>query len=326
MFMRHFQNFSHYLPAILPVIAVSCSFVEEVPSFSADELTPTHLLFRRAGEPSNSILNATAFIYGNDDGKMLLETWQDIDLEEDKPLIYSTNGNKTAVVVANWNIEDVVYEDVASMESLKNYCCHFNDEDPSKPVLAGKVQFRADAGSPVTVRLSPLLAKLSISSFQVDFSGQGYSGMRLEDVCVYITNINGYASILGTAPRNREILNQGGLDPVFLKNLAHPEMVYSPNVLGAQLYCYPNASDGVWEGDPVYPTRLVIEGKIDGVTYYYPIRIGNSHVEAGANYEYRIKIKGKGTLDPDKDADAKMVEFQLAAVPWTEKTLGDEIY
>lgn len=325
--MLHFPHFYFYLPAILPVIAVSCSFVEEHPSFSADELiTPTRLLFRRAGDPSNQLENATVFIYNNDDGEKLLETWQDIDLNDEESLIYSTNGNKIAVFVANRNTDMVSYEEVGSMESLKNFCSHFSEEDPAAPVMTGKVQYKADGDYPVAVRLAPLLAKVCISSFLVDFDGQGYNGSYLEDTRVYITNINGYASVLGTAARNREILNQGGLDPFFMKKFSHPEMVYSGQVHGAQLYCYPNASDGVWEGEEVHPTRLVIEGRIDGETYYYPIRIGNSHVEAGANYEYRIKIKRKGTTDPEIDADAKMVECELVPVPWNEKKLDDEIF
>ena len=72
------------------------------------------------------------------------------------------------------------------------------------------------------------------------------------------------------------------------------------------LYCYPNDSDDDMMGSP--PTRMVVQGDIDGATYYYPVDInregfgytsGPHGLSRNVKYSYSLLITRKGSTDPD---------------------------
>jgi hypothetical protein len=80
------------------------------------------------------------------------------------------------------------------------------------------------------------------------------------------------------------------------------------------------------EGNPGNPpTRLVLEGKIDGHIYYWPINIGHEAqegtyvAERNHSYIYDIHIRRKGTSDPDIPISIKTGEIKLKVESWIEK-------
>ena len=88
------------------------------------------------------------------------------------------------------------------------------------------------------------------------------------------------------------------------------------------LYCYPNPADGTVFGQPV--TRLVVEGKLRGVTYYYPIDLPG--LEADTQYNLDITLTRTGTADPDIPAASGTILLQDEVLEWDERDLEDVFY
>ena len=79
----------------------------------------------------------------------------------------------------------------------------------------------------------------------------------------------------------------------------------------------------------------MIEGKIQGETWYWPIDINRGWVgseggpgvgsgvcpgvESNRRYVFDVTIRGKGTKDPDTPVTAAMAETVLKAQTWKEK-------
>jgi hypothetical protein len=92
---------------------------------------------------------------------------------------------------------------------------------------------------------------------------------------------------------------------------------------GVRLLCYPNLASEETLGTPF--TRLVIEGKIQGETWYWPINVnrdcGTDHegIERNMRYIYDITIKSKGTKDPNTPIIPEMAETIFKTERWEEK-------
>ena len=147
-----------------------------------------------------------------------------------------------------------------------------------------------------------------------------YSGKSLTDVQAYLTNVNGTCQPLRRDGfRPVEILNNGRLRSTDLERLSSPQLLrVAPRIsrqMGGEttyetfdLYCYPNDVAQESSGSPF--TRLVIQGDIDGQTYYYPIPInrpgfgysaGKEGICSNVNYVMNIHITGPGALSPSED-------------------------
>lgn len=313
--------------AILPVCVMSCSYYGNTPAFSADDLTNTPISFRPAGGFPFLYDNAFAFIY-NDDASRKLDSWQEVSLKDDRITLASGSGGKLAVMVVNYFFTQFMTYNVGSFDSINSLLVPYSLQDPKLPTCCGVLHYNTLKPGLNYMEISPLMARVEIREFKVDFSGTGYSSSRLENARVYLTNLNGLCPLGGNPDYAREIINQGYYDYNVCSKLAHPEMTISEDVKGAVLYCFPNNADTVWDGAEQisFATKLVIEGTIDGTTYYYPIRIGDSHVQKGANYVYDITLKRKGCLDPDGELDQHTAQINLIYNPWTEKENADEIF
>ena len=93
---------------------------------------------------------------------------------------------------------------------------------------------------------------------------------------------------------------------------------------GTRLYCYPNATTQSSPGSP--PTRLVIEGKLQGKTCYYPLEIGRGTwgvtppgVLPGRTYRFDITLTRRGADTPDISLEPGTVQCSLSVTPWNER-------
>ena len=92
---------------------------------------------------------------------------------------------------------------------------------------------------------------------------------------------------------------------------------------GIRLLCYPNISTQESIGTPF--TRLVIEGKIQGETWYWPINInrdsgsGHEGISRNRRYVYDITIRSRGTKDPDTPIVPEMAVTTFTTEKWEEK-------
>ena len=248
----------------------------------------------------------------NDDDVRRLDSYCSFDRPDTPYLdISSSAGDKLVVVLANCIGKSFTASEFRSYESLEGMVWRLKDEDPARPVMSGECQISAGAAGYTPLQLTPLLADICLDHLKCDFTGRGYRSRTLENCRVYLTNISGSVEVLRKDGfRITELENAGGLDQVYVSGMKHPEMV-SRGVTPGQwspvhLYCYPNDSAEDTPGSP--HTRMVVQGDIDGITYYYPVEInqdgfgyasGPHGLSRNVKYSYSLLVTRKGSTDPD---------------------------
>ena len=268
---------------------------------------------------ASDISRIDLFVFNDDDSRRL-DSYCSMG-RPDTPYIYVTSGagDKLVVAVANCTGRSFTYDEFSSYESLESVVWELKDEDPAHPVMSGECQVSAGAGGYTPLHLTPLLSGVCLDFLKCDFSGRGYRSRTLENCSVYLTNLSGSSEILRQDGfKISRLENPGGLDYDYLSTMRHPEMIRRSVVPGqwspVDLYCYPNdVSDGSI-GSP--RTKMVVQGDIDGITYFYPIEInqdgygytsGQHGLSRNVKYSYSLTVTRKGSLDPETPVGPEQV-------------------
>lgn len=278
-----------------------CRGAEETPDGDATRADDWHLIRR-----------LDLFIF-EDDGIGMLDAYsRSYAYSPTAVELCSSGGEKRVVAVANAAFPDSFVSSILSYEDLRGAVVSLTEDNPSYPIMSGEARFTAGSGRSCDLTLEPMMSVIELRSLRFRGAGEALTGVR-----VYLTGIGNRAELLreeGFLPS--ETLNNGGLSETDLARLAYSGMVYRylgngrPDGDGtaygtASLYCYPNEAEEESAGSPF--TRLVIEGKLNGQTCYYPIPIdrdldgGNGAGGIGRNrrYVYEILLTRAGTGSPD---------------------------
>lgn len=235
----------------------------------------------------------------------------------------SSTAARKVVILSNYPANTYAWSGVRSLESLADLPFRLEDEDPAAPMLYGE----SEAGVMNQVELRPMLAKVTLRSIACDFTGRAYAGEKLQDVRAYLTYASAECRPFASEDRPSSWLNAGGLDEAGTAALSHPEIILrtlSPALGGrihpsADFCCYPNPSDGTQFGSPV--TRLVIEGRLRGVTYYYPIDLPG--LQADVQYAMDVTLTRAGTTDPDTPAASGSIRLECRVLDWDGREWED---
>ena len=241
-----------------------------------------------------------------------------------------TRGRRLLAVLANSPGGRYTWAEVNSWEGLQKMKADLRKENPLTPIMRGKAVLEAGDDRMVHIGLTPLLSLVELSSISCDFSGKSYEGATLSEWKAYLTNVNATCSIFGEeegAPV--DILNRGGLREYDLEQMACPWMIYAemdspplpePADPGLSFYCYPNLAEEETLGTPF--TRLVIEGKVDGERWYWPLDIGREEypggIQGGMSYSFEVRITRLGVKDPDTPVDGITARATINILPWKE--------
>lgn len=294
----------------------------------AHSMSSVKLAVRQTEE--TKIRSLDAFVF-NDDALQRIDCYQRLDeIAGNELLIASCGGGKIVLLCANAPWENKGWHDVSSLQKASTMKVNLEDEDKEYPTMSAVI--RMDAGSQADISLERLTSTIELRSIRCDFTGRTYEGESITEAKAYLTNVNGTCRI---APADDEpierIINHGSLIPedmTIFKNFGILKdslgtidiSLYFP---GTRLLCYPNTSSEESIGTPF--TRLVIEGKIQGETWYWPINInrdsGSTHegIERNRRYVYDITIRSKGTKDPDSPIKPEMAETIFKTEKWKEK-------
>jgi hypothetical protein len=278
----------------------------------------------------SQIRSIDAFIF-NDDKLRRIDSYQrNTELSGEEILIGSCSGNKVAILCANAPWEKLEWKDIHSFNKVASIRVNLEDEVREHPVMCATTHLNAGDGTAVT--LERLTSEVELRSIRCDFSGKPYEGESITDVKMYLTNVNASCSIAPEGEYKIErIINHGGLIPEDVINMINVNTItdtletINPSYTypGVRLLCYPNIASEETMGTPF--TRLVIEGKIQGETWYWPINInrdcGTDHegIERNMRYIYDITIKSKGTKDPNTPIVTEMAETIFKTERWEEK-------
>jgi len=284
---------------------------------------------------------ADIFVY-NDDRTERLDVYQRTVMDGGLIEIARTKGKRKVVVVVRGQLDRYEWSGNNSYNYIRQLDVDFTKDNPALPTLSGEMKL-GDGKSEGEIKLNPLLSKIVLRSIRADFKGRAYEGAKLTDIKIYLTNVNTLCNVVQADDfPSRGVLNAGRLSYEDLGKMDHPEMVYTDlgvsagtnwTELNAELFCYPNTNEEESIGSPY--TRLVIEGKIQGNTWYYPINInreglcwvdGIPGIDRNCQYVYDVTIKRTGSSDPDKPISIADVEISCIVESWKEMEERDEVY
>lgn len=283
---------------------------------------------------------ADVFVY-DDDQLRRLDTYQREVLGSDRMKVASTSGPKIVAMVVNGRTGRYTWTSSNTYSYMERLDAEFEKEELAHPTLSGHITICGKSSKPCDMELHPIMSKIVLRSIRCDFSGMAYEGARFTGAKVYMTNVSTICRMMQEKDfRTRGTLNTGRLVPEDLRNLADPSMISQnlPDSIGKDwlevnrtMYCYPNTNEEESQGSPF--TRMVIEGQINGTTWYYPINInredicwveGTPGIDRGQTYIYDITIKRTGTDDPDKPVTLDDISVVCEVVPWEEKENREE--
>ena len=268
--------------------------------------------------------NTLDILVFNDDRLQRLDSYQRIeDFNDDSAYASSTAGDKIFFLYYGSTDDRYGWAQINSMGALSRIHCDLEDESKENPVMTGQCRCCAGEGA-IEVALTPLSCMVCLTELQCDFSGTAYANSTVTDVKAYLTNVNASCSIIpGSAHSGIRLINAGMLNPDDLKGFADKSIIVQDitDRLGidlittdARFLCYPGHQD------TGRSTRLVIEGNIDGETYYWPIEVGDAEgITRNHVYNYSILLRRKGTSDPDNIIDRRDIGVGLKVKPWEEK-------
>ena len=251
-----------------------------------------------------------------------LDAWQHFDTVNGNR-VTGTSSTAAETLVALAGCPAGTWDGIRTYASLQDIRFRLEDEDPVSPMMYGT----GTAGSSGTLTLRSMLAKVTVRSIACEFSSRPYAGERLQNVRAYLTYASRECRPFEEDDAPVSWINAGRLDEVETASLPHPELVVRDltTSLGGRIYpaadffCYPNPSDGQEFGRPV--TRLVIEGTLRGVTYYFPIDLPG--LEADVQYRMDITLTRTGTTDPDTPAVSGSIRLDGAVMDWDGRELDD---
>ena len=199
--------------------------------------------------------------------------------------------------------------------------------------MTGVAVMNAGSGATVSIEMRSLASEVVLRSVSCDFTGRAYTDRHISDVRVYLTNVNARCSITAEGDvLPTEIVNAGGLDEEDMETMKDPQMLMQEipegirkevAEVGLAFRCYPNASERESPRTPF--TRLVIEGRIDGETFWWPIDINREEsaqeqgIHRSRQYIYDVTITRKGSSSPEDVVETDAVRLQMNIRPWTEK-------
>ena len=229
----------------------------------------------------------------------------------------SSTGRRKVVIVANSHMTDNGIEHIYSYEDLAASVSEFTSDSPLSPVMTGEAEFIAGTDRKVSVTLGPIMSQIEVASVKCDMKG-AWAGHRLQNVKLYITGMSNRTGLLEEEDfQPAEILNHGAFVEEDMRRLNYSGMSYkylgngtrqgnATSYGNAALYCYPNTAKEESIGSPF--TKLVIEGTMDGKTYYYPIPVnrpgygwtgGKEGIGRNVKYVLDITLTRPGSDDPD---------------------------
>ena len=309
-----------HLPAFLLIACTPLNAPEE----PAPEVRKAQIYIYPTGKTSIQGLDLLFF----QDGPLhRLDAYQHLDgAAGNRVTGTSSTAARQVVILSGYPSDTYPWSGVRSIESLADLPFRLEDENPAAPMLYGV----SEAGSMDRVILRPMLSKVTLRSVGCDFSSRAYADERLQDVRAYLTYVRQECRPFAPEDPPSAWLNAGRLDEAATATLSHPEAVFRElaTSLGgrirpeASFYGYPNPSDGTQFGSPV--TRLVIEGKLRGVTYYYPIDLPG--LEADVQYRLDVTLTRAGTTDPDTPAVAGSIRLESRVLDWDGRDWEDIHY
>ncbi len=274
----------------------------------------------------NNINTLEIFVFRNNEGGVdygLLDGYKKLTGDELKNMgnitLKTTTGKKIIYAIANSHKTD--WTDGISKEKIEQLMAYLYKEDVKNFIMFASSEVTLQATSTVTMVLTRMVSRVTLNSLQVSFAGTPFEGDPLQNVKAYLTNVQAQKSLLTGIGTNLKVVNSKKYVPEDMTGITMQGMLYdnlAESITEAthstphHFYCYENSRNIETDDDRF--TRLVIEGTLNGITYYYPIAIKN--LKRNSCYSLDVKIYRPGSLDPDKEVEYGTLDMRLNVQPW----------
>lgn len=320
------------LLSLLPAMTYGCSISEKdmhSPVHTSEEVSLNITKGGNAGE----IATLDILVFRDDELK-LLDCYQRIeDTGKWDRNVTSGTGRRIISICANGQLECDEWAWVRSRQTLDKITASLELERRDNPLMSGEaaITMNAERKDITEISIYPLVSEIYLRSICCDFRGKPYSGEKIHDVKVYLTNVNAECGLLEDGMiYPKRIINPGRLCQEDVRLFSETSLIVQeiPQDIGTswiypdiRLWCYPGNIEEESPGTPY--TRLVIEGKISGKTFYWPVNInreeGGSGIGRNQRYIYDIKITRKGSDDPDRPVNTEDLDISFEIKTWEEK-------
>lgn len=299
---------------------VHISFVNDVQTRATGQGHGVH-------DDDNSINSLEIFIFrvnegGADDG--LLDGYKKLTEDELKNLsnisMKTTTGKKVIYAIANSHNTD--WPDGISREKVEQMMAYLHKEDVKNFIMFAANEKTLQPETTVNMVLVRMVSRVTLNSVQVSFAGTPLEGTPLQNVKAYLTNVQAQKRLLDGSGTDLKVVNSKkyvaeDMAGIKMQGMLYDELAGSisetTHTTPHYFYCYEN-NRGTETDDNRF-TRLVIEGTLDGVTYYYPVAIKN--LRRNSCYSIDVKIYRPGSLDPDKDVEYGALDLKLEVLDWS---------
>lgn len=233
--------------------------------------------------------------------------------------IRTTTGMKMIYVVANAHREN--WRGVNTREIFERQTALLAEDNVRDFIMTGSLETELQLASTVEIPIRRLVSRIQVGPIRTAFDGGPYEGLLLEDVKVYLTNVQAQKFIHDGSGSNLKVLGNNGYNAEDAISCVMPGMIYEDLDTGISdvgynspvyFYCYENMPEK--ETDTEKFTRVVIEGVLDGVRYYYPIMLGK--VERNNCYSLEVTISRPGALSPDSGLEKGVLVANLDVLEW----------
>ena len=343
--------FKMLLVALVGTVAVSCEkdiateqlqesklLVNIVPEYSAGTKASGAGHGVQAEDNTVNLLELFVFRAEGDDAGMLdaYKSYSGSELASLSNLeLKTTTGKKHIYAVANSHRSDN-WKGVKTLNDFKAQVASLQLEDAKNFTMVGNVDAQLQTTTSVSFSISRLVSRIQLASVKTDFAGTPWAGSTLQNVKFYIINVAGdklYHD--GSNQPTPTILNSKKLveadcSASTMTGLMKDDIKVNISDDGYNtvhsFYCYENVIAA--ETDASRFTKLVIQGDLNGTTYYYPISInregfgyessvGHMGVKRNNAYTLNVTILRPGSLDPDQPVVHSALKTTLNVVNWS---------
>lgn len=269
----------------------------------------------------------------NDNSLMQIDSYQRVEgTSNGRVNLRSQNGEKRIFAYRNSSSRISDWYNLRSYWGLENIYTELKYERSDAFTMSGEADAIAGSGKTYSLTLKPFVSEIFLRSIRCDFSGKPYEGLSIRNARIYLINVNARCCLIYDEDTNpQEIINYGDLDEEMMSSFEEPGLLIQdigiitqnttrPNIC---LYCYPNTCSEEGPGTPY--TRLVIEGRVNGQTCWWPVNINResgsvqSGIHRNQRYIYDLTLRSMGSSGPDDPIEIEDIDIDLTIESWKEK-------
>lgn len=298
-------------PEIIKESTLTISIVSETKSSTSQTQTEDNtvntvdvFVFRNTAGADNGVLDAHKRFSGAELGDLSALT------------LTTTTGQKNIYIVANAH---KTFTGVITLTAFQNQLSTLQSEKFTSWTMIGNTSTTLGVTTSITLTLSRLVGRVALQSLKTNFTGTPWAGQTLTNVKLYLINVKGDKLFHnGGAGSTEVILNKKQAVAVDINNCTQTGLLYDDvataiNDAGYStehfFYAYENSISTETASEKF--TKLIIQGDLNGITYYYPISVNqtdfgynsaNGHygIRRNTTYTINVTINRPGSTDPDQ--------------------------